>query len=276
LQEGDADTDSAFRLQRKRWALRLLPLAAAGAAAAAVLHLALRNGWTLQTLAAHHKELQAHVAEHRVLALIVYLAVYTMVASLSLPGCVVLSVTGGLLFGWLAGTLAAVAGATSGATLFFLLARTSLGDIFARRAGAAARRFRAGFQKDALSYMLFLRLTPAFPFGVVNIAAAFLNVRLRDFTLGTFIGIIPATLIFSTAGAQIERVLAAKQTAHEQCVQNLVAAGLLSDSEDACAAALTLTDLMTWEAFLLLAVLGVFALIPVFAKKLRKNTQGDA
>jgi uncharacterized membrane protein YdjX (TVP38/TMEM64 family) len=253
-----------------------MPLVALGLAAATVFHVASRHGWSLQAFAEHHKELQKLVAEHHALAFACYLAVYVLVAALSLPGCVVLSAVGGLLFGWFVGALAAVAGATTGATLFFLLARTSLGDILSVRAESPVRWLRSGFQKDALSYILFLRLTPAFPFGAVNLAAAFMNVRLRDFVLGTFLGVIPAALVFSSAGAEVDRVLATQRRVHEQCVQSLLDAGLPPKTEDACAVTLTLADLVTKEALLLLAALGALALIPVLVKKLRKNLQSDA
>lgn len=273
---GGAGTDATLPPRRRAWAFKLMPLVALGIVAAIVFQLAWRNGWDLQTLAEHHRELRALVAEHHALAFATYLAAYTLLAALSLPGCVILSAAGGLLFGWFVGALAAVTGATTGATLFFLLARTSLGDILSRGAASPVCRLRAGFQENALSYLLFLRLTPAFPFGAVNLAAAFLNMKLRDFALGTFIGIIPATLVFSTAGAQVDRVLVAQHQAHERCVQSLLDAGLPSDKGDTCAVSLTLADLVTTEALFLLAVLGVFALVPVLVKKLRKNPLSDA
>ena len=63
------------------------------------------------------------------------------------------------------------------------------------------RKMEAGFQENALSYLLVLRLIPLFPFFLVNIVPAFLGVKLRTYAIGTFIGIIPGSFVYATVGA---------------------------------------------------------------------------
>ena len=46
-----------------------------------------------------------------------------------------------------------------------------------------------------------LRLVPLFPFFVVNLVPALLGVKLRVFVIGTFVGIIPGTLVYASVGA---------------------------------------------------------------------------
>ncbi len=58
----------------------------------------------------------------------------------------------------------------------------------------------AGFQKNALNYLLVLRLVPLFPFWLVNLVPAFLGVPLRTYILGTFLGIIPGTFVYASVG----------------------------------------------------------------------------
>ena len=58
----------------------------------------------------------------------------------------------------------------------------------------------AGFRENALSYLLVLRLIPVFPFFIVNLVPAFLGVRLRDFVIATFVGIIPASFVYAGLG----------------------------------------------------------------------------
>jgi uncharacterized membrane protein YdjX (TVP38/TMEM64 family) len=55
--------------------------------------------------------------------------------------------------------------------------------------------------------MLVLRLIPLFPFWLVNIVPGFLGVSLRNYVLGTFLGIIPGTLVFSSVGSGIGQIL---------------------------------------------------------------------
>src|SRR3972149_995954 len=96
--------------------------------------------------------------------------------------------------------------ATCGATLIFLAARTALGDILRNKAGPFLRKMESGFQKNAASYLLFLRFVPLFPFWVVNLAPAFFGVSLRTFVWTTVVGIAPGSLIFTLAGGGLEKI----------------------------------------------------------------------
>jgi uncharacterized membrane protein YdjX (TVP38/TMEM64 family) len=100
----------------------------------------------------------------------------------------------------------AVIGATIGATLLFLAARTALGDFLRAKAGPSLAAFEAGFRENALSYLLVLRLVPAFPFFLVNLAPAFLGVPLGTYVVGTLLGILPATFVFASIGAGLGAV----------------------------------------------------------------------
>ena len=126
--------------------------------------------------------------------------VYAAVVALSVPGGAILTIAGGFLFGIVPGALYVLVGATAGATIVFLIARTALGDALRARAGPRIRRMEEGFRRDALSYLLVLRLIPLFPFWLVNIVPAFLGVPLSTYVLGTFVGIIPGSLVFASVG----------------------------------------------------------------------------
>jgi uncharacterized membrane protein YdjX (TVP38/TMEM64 family) len=77
-----------------------------------------------------------------------------------------------------------------------------------RRSGPTAQRLTAGFRRDALSYLLVLRLVPLFPFWLVNLAAATAGLPLQRYVVGTFVGIIPATFIYASLGEGIGAVIA--------------------------------------------------------------------
>lgn len=140
------------------------------------------------------------VDRHAFLAPLGFMLIYAIAIALSLPGGAILTIAGGFLFGIVAGTLYAVVAATLGATVVFLIARTALGDSLRQRAGPAVRRMEAGFRENALNYLLFLRLIPAFPFWLVNLVPAFLGVPLGTYVVATAVGIIPGTLVFASVG----------------------------------------------------------------------------
>ena len=147
------------------------------------------------------------VAAHPVLTALAYVAVYCAVVAMALPFAVLLTVSGGFLFGAFLGTGLTVVGATAGAALVFLLAQRVLGEQVLDRFGATAQRLASAIRRDAALYLLAIRFVPLFPFVMVNLASAFVGVPLLTFVLTTFVGIIPGTLVFSLAGAGLGRVL---------------------------------------------------------------------
>jgi uncharacterized membrane protein YdjX (TVP38/TMEM64 family) len=161
---------------------------------------------TFDALKQNREWLLNQVSEHRVATVVAFITIYAAIAALSVPGATVASITGGFLFGLLSGTVWNVIAATTGATLLFLAARTVFGDILHKKAGPWLHKLESGFQENAFNYLLALRLVPAFPFFVVNLVPAFLNVRLRTFVVTTFIGIIPGAFVYTSVGAGLGSV----------------------------------------------------------------------
>jgi uncharacterized membrane protein YdjX (TVP38/TMEM64 family) len=162
---------------------------------------------SFETLAEYRASLLSWVNGHAILAPVAYLLLYIAVVAFSLPGGLVMTVSGGFLFGFVAGGIYAVTGATLGATALFLIAKTSVGDYLLAKAGGRIQKMQQGFAENALSYLFVLRLIPIFPFFLVNLAPAFLGVSLRIYLIATFFGIMPATFIFALAGSGLGSVL---------------------------------------------------------------------
>jgi uncharacterized membrane protein YdjX (TVP38/TMEM64 family) len=221
--------------------------------------LGLHQYFTLQSLIENRAALANYTASHWVLALLGFCAIYVAAVAVSFPGASILTIFAGMLFGWLAGGLLALVSATLGAAIVFQVAKSALGDVLARKAGPFLKRFRDGFADDAFSYLLFLRLVPAFPFWVVNIVPALANVKLRTFVVTTFLGIIPGTFAFAFVGAGLDSIIAAQQDARARC--------LAAKSADQCPFELSLSGLVTPQLLLAFAALGVVALLPVALKK---------
>lgn len=137
---------------------------------------------------------------------------YILAVAISIPGAVFLTLAGGFLFGVLWGVLLVVISATLGATLLFFAVRTALGEWLSKKASGWISRMRQGFQHNAFSYLLTLRLIPLFPFWVVNIVPALLNVSAKTFISATFIGIIPGSTVYVLVGNGLSQVFASNQT----------------------------------------------------------------
>ncbi len=189
------------------------------------------------------------VEKHPLIAPCAYMLIYTVAVALSLPGGAVLTVAGGFLFGALFGTLYTVLAATAGATLLFVIASSSLGSALKQRAGPWLAKMQKGFNENATSYLLVLRLIPIFPFWLVNLAPAFLGVRLKTYLLTTFVGIIPGTFVFALIGSGL---------------------GSVFDDGDS----LSLQNVMTPQIIGALIGLAMLSLLPVIYKKFRGRGNG--
>jgi uncharacterized membrane protein YdjX (TVP38/TMEM64 family) len=179
---------------------RFLPLAVLLLAVIAALGLGLDDYLSFEQLERNRAQLLDFVERNPLLAPLVFMLLYAAVIALSIPGGAILTMAGGFLFGVVAGTCYVVVAATLGATVVFLVAKTALGDSLRQKAGPAMRRMEAGFRDNALSYLLFLRLIPVFPFWLVNLVPAFLGVPLGTYVVATLIGIIPGSLVYASVG----------------------------------------------------------------------------
>ena len=250
--------DSGAEKRPKRSALRFAPLAVLALAACAVFASGLHRYLSLDKIGEHRDALQAFVGANPGRAVGLYASVYVGAVTLSIPGAVFLTILGGFLFGPLLGGVLAVVAATLGAVAVFGIARTSLGDLLLARAGPRLRGFAEGFQRDAFSYVLFLRVLPVMPFWLTNLASALFGVRLRTFALATLIGIVPATFTFSTAGAGLDSVIAAQAEADRRCE-----AGGGGD----CRSGFHWRTLVTPKTIAAFAALGLLSLLPVLVRR---------
>ncbi len=228
----------------KKW----LPLLAIAALMLIAYFSGILHYFSFEKLQMHRHAIIAFVSEHAVLSPLLFICLYIIVAALSLPVGVFLSLLGGFLFAQPFSTLYIVIGATIGASFIFLAAKTAIGDLLKQKASKFLPKIEAGFRENGVSYLLFLRLVPLFPFWLVNLAPAFLGIPLRTFVWTTFIGIIPGAFVFAQAGEGLGAILDSNQ-------------------------GFSIEGIFNWQVKIALIALGIFALIPILIKKIKKNAR---
>ncbi len=135
------------------------------------------------------------------LGVILFVPLYAIWVTLLLPG-VWASMLAGALYGTWLGSFLVFVGACLGAEAAFLLGRYWLRD-WARRRLAAVPKLQAVEQavsREGLKLVLLTRLSPVFPFSLLNLAYGLSEVSLRDYSIG-LIGILPGTILFCGLGA---------------------------------------------------------------------------
>jgi uncharacterized membrane protein YdjX (TVP38/TMEM64 family) len=130
--------------------------------------------------------------------------VYVLATVLFIPGWI-LSVGAGFAFGVVRGTIAVSLGSTLGASAAWLLGRTLARGVIERRV-AGNPRFRAideAIGQHGFKIVLLLRLSPAFPFNLLNYALGLTRVSFRDYVLASWIGMLPATVMIVYIGSTL-------------------------------------------------------------------------
>ena len=135
------------------------------------------------------------------LGAVVFVPLYALWVTLLLPG-VWASMLAGALYGPWWGSLVVFVGACLGAEAAFLLGRTWLRE-WARRRLSAVPKLQAVEQavsREGLKLVLLTRLSPAFPFSLLNFAYGLSEVSWRDYSIG-LVAILPGTILFCGLGA---------------------------------------------------------------------------
>lgn len=190
---------------------------------------------SLESLKSNRDQLRGFYEKNTLTMVLAFIGVYIVTVALSLPGATILTLCGGAIFGSVTGTLVVNIGAIIGATLAFLVARFLLRDWVETKFGEKLKPFNDGFSRNAVNYMLFVRLVPVFPFFLINLLSGLTQVRLPVYIFGTMVGTLPGTFVYANAGSNLASI---------DQLSDIASPGMLG-------------------AF---ALLGLFALIPTFYK----------
>ena len=148
-------------------------------------------------------------------AVVVFILAYTLFVAFSVPGGLLLSLTGGFLFATFPGVFYNMVGATLGASAIFLAARWGFGANLAatlENSEGLVKKIKDGVDENQWSMLFLIRLVPGVPFFLANLVPSFLDVPLRRFVISTFLGIFPGALVFTSIGAGLGDIFERGQT----------------------------------------------------------------
>ncbi|WP_199758106.1 TVP38/TMEM64 family protein [Micromonospora sp. Llam0] len=146
--------------------------------------------------------LRAGVADAGVWGPVLFVVGYAVGTVLLVPG-VLLTATAGLLFGVVGGSVVVLLGATLGAVASFLLGRALGRPAVERLVGGRLDRLDGFLARRGLVAVVGLRLVPLVPFALFNYGSGVTAVRLRDYTLGSAIGMTPGIVAYTAVGGSV-------------------------------------------------------------------------
>ena len=120
---------------------------------------------------------------------------------------------GGFIFGKWLGTFLVVFGLSSGATLLYIFANFFLKDIIKEKFSARFSNLTDKFKENEFIYFLIYRFVGGIPFFISNILPTLFNIKIKNFFLGSIIGMAPQLFVGVSLGAGLNRILEENQEA---------------------------------------------------------------
>jgi pyruvate/2-oxoglutarate dehydrogenase complex dihydrolipoamide dehydrogenase (E3) component/uncharacterized membrane protein YdjX (TVP38/TMEM64 family) len=182
--------------------------------------------FTFDNLKAQQAALEAWRGLHPWQAAAAFFAVYVAFTALSLPAATLLTLLAGAIFGLGWGTLLVSFASAAGATLAMLAARFVLRDWVQGRFGARLQGINQGLQKEGGFYLFTLRLIPAVPFFLINLAMGLTPIRTWTYYWVSQVAMLPATLLYVNAGTQLARLESPRDIISWQLIGAFVLLGL--------------------------------------------------
>ncbi|MBT8490894.1 MAG: TVP38/TMEM64 family protein, partial [Deltaproteobacteria bacterium] len=162
--------------------------------------------FTLSYLKASKEAFTELYGQHRILVIGIYMLIYIVSTSLSLPGAAVLTLGGGALFGVIVGTVIVSFASTIGATLACFFARFLFRDWVQNKFGDKLETVNRGIETEGSLYLFTLRLIPVFPFFVINLVMGLTTMPLVTFYWVSQVGMLAGTIVYVNAGKELAKI----------------------------------------------------------------------
>jgi len=195
---------------------------------------------TLENIKEQQYVLNLYIEKNYILSVIIFIIIYILSMVFLLPIATLLTLSGGMLFGFGLGTVFVNIGATTGAIGAFLFARYIMGEQIQQKYTAQLTKFNAELEINKYQYLFSLRFLPIFPFFLVNFLCGVTKIDLKTFIITTSLGIIPGSFVFTYAGSQIANIY-------------------------------SINDIFTKNILLAFILLGILTLMPIIIKKTKSS-----
>ena len=168
------------------------------------------NPISMEFIINQHGQIKNIISEQPILSLVG--TIFIVVFMISIMGPITpICIVAGFYFGFYQGLIISIVGETLGAIIVFLYGRYLFKEYFVRMLGERFGKFKDGFNNNAISYLMFIRVVGGTPFGVQNLLPAILDMKLRDYFIATLFGVLPWAYILVSIGYGIGNIVDAKE-----------------------------------------------------------------
>jgi uncharacterized membrane protein YdjX (TVP38/TMEM64 family) len=150
-----------------------------------------------------YQDIQVVVNKDYIFYFVVFFIFYIIVTAFALPISLLKTLLAGALFGFWPGLILVSFASSIGSTFCFLFSRYALRNYSQVKFGKYLKKVNKGIETDGWLYLFFLRLSPIFPFFMINLVFGLTKMRVLEFYLVSQVGMFIGTAIFVNAGVQI-------------------------------------------------------------------------
>lgn len=181
---------------------------------------------TLESIQKNLAYLQKQHSQNSSFFLSIFIVMYVLITSFSIPGTIILTLMSGAIFGVIPGTLYSTFSSTVGATIAFLMSRYIFQNSVKKKFERKFTFFNSKFEEHGNAYLLILRIIPISPYVLVNVLMGLTNIRTLNFFILTFIGMLPGTFIYVYAGKKILQIKRPSDIMSPEIILALILIGL--------------------------------------------------
>ena len=150
--------------------------------------------------------LQSLINENYLFYYVIFFIVYILITTFALPFAAIKTIIAGALFGLIPGVLLTSFASSIGSTLCFLMSRFVLRNYVENKYRKYLEKVNSGIIKDGIFYLFFLRLSPIFPFFIINLIFGLTKMKATTFYIVSQIGMLIGTVVFVNAGVQLAKI----------------------------------------------------------------------
>ena len=161
---------------------------------------------SFETIKEQHEKLILLIDSNFIFYFILFFFIYIIVTAFALPFAAIKTVLAGALFGLIPGVILTSFASSIGSTLCFLMSRFVLRDFVQNKYSKHLDKINKGIKEDGIYYLFFLRLSPIFPFFIINLVFGLTKMKTMTFYIISQIGMLIGTVVFVNAGVQLSKI----------------------------------------------------------------------
>ena len=168
------------------------------------------NPISMEFIITQHGLISEFIEENYYFSIIICILIIAF--SISLMGPITpVCILSGFYYGLAIGLVICIIGEVIGALIVFLYGRYFFKNYLLNKLGTKFKSYKDKFNRNAISYLLFIRVIGGVPFGIQNLLPAIFDMKFRDYLIATIFGVLPWAYILSSVGSGIGDIVEARE-----------------------------------------------------------------